>query len=86
MLSPRPPDPSLGVGPGLTPPEQAAVGVPSLSDAATGEGRLPGGSVGELPEAAARLPLHRRPPVRQAKEGISRVGVQEGWWAGRTRP
>ena len=75
-----------GLGPGPTPPEQAGVGVPSLSDAATGEGRLPGGSVGELPEAAARLPFHRRPPVRQAKEGISGVGVPEGWWAGRTRP
>ena len=84
-----PPPPQLDgcrLGPGLTPPEQAGLGVPSLSDAAAGEGRLPSGSVRGLPEAAARLPLHRRPPVRQAKEDISGVSVQEGWWAGGTRP
>ena len=57
---------------------QAGVGVPSPSDAAAGEGRLPGGSVGGLPEAAACLPLHRRPTVRQAKEDIGGVSVQDG--------
>ena len=84
---PPPPQPDgCRLGRGLTPPEQAGVGVPSLSDAATGEGRLPSGSVGGLPEAAARLPLHRRPPVRQAKEDISGVSVQGGWWTGGARP
>lgn len=57
---------------------QAGAGVPSPSDAAAGEGRLPGGGVGGLPEAAACLPLHRRPTVRQAKEDIGGVSVQDG--------
>lgn len=51
--------------------------MPSPSDAAAGEGRLLGGSVGGLPEAAARLPLYRCPTVRQAKEDIRRVSVHE---------
>lgn len=54
------------------------MGVPSPSDAAAGEGRLPGGSVGELPEAAARLPLYRCPTVCQAQEDICRVSPGGG--------
>lgn len=50
--------------------------MPSPSDPAAGEGRLPGGSVGGLPEAAARLPLYRCPTMRQAKEDIRRVSAQ----------
>lgn len=53
------------------------MGVPSLSDTAAGEGWLLGGSVGGLPEAAARLPLYRCPTVRQAKEDICRVSMGE---------
>ena len=78
---PEPPPPQLDgcrLGPGLTAPEQLGVGVPSPADAAAGEGRLLGGSVGEFPEAAARLPLHRRPTLRQAEEDISGVSVCRG--------
>lgn len=63
--------------------EQA--GACASSDAAAGEGRLPGGNVGELPEAEARLPLHRRPTVCQAEEGLCWVSAEErvrGHWAG----
>ena len=83
---PEPPPPQLDgcrLGPGLTAPEQLGVGVPSPADAAAGEGRLLGGSVGEFPEAAARLPLHRRPTLRQAEEDISGVSVCRGAGGGR---
>lgn len=82
-LQPLPAAPSPGwcprcrLGPGLTPPEQVGVGVPSPSDAAAGEGRLPGGSVGELPEAATCLSLYGCPTVRQAQEDIRGVSVRE---------
>lgn len=49
--------------------------MPSPSDAAAGEGRLPGRSVGGLPEAAACLPLYRCPPMCQAKEDLCGVSV-----------
>ena len=86
---PEPPPPQLDgcrLGPGLTAPEQLGVGVPSPADAAAGEGRLLGGSVGEFPEAAARLPLHRRPTLRQAEEDISGVSVCRGAGGGQTLP
>lgn len=42
-----------------------------------GEGRLPGGGVGELPEGQTRLPLHRSAPLCQDEE--DRRGVSPQW-------